>query len=265
MTPPINNNLNAPAPEPTEQYPTPQFLSMQSNPDAVTVNDLYVIVPDGKVFLCAGIRFTDLQSSNDYAYGDTPQQAFERYEAAFRDRNKQELIELFIELDKQLTIAKKIYQDYDDAVLLMEKMFGLNSHFQDKEGTVYQIAVQEWLQVKMKPVTINRTRREGEKKGTLSMTAARELGYIVEGEGKKEPKQNKIPVDVEGVEAAVTIVKYPYSRRPSQDGSTQSLKDWLAPSNEPELTDAPNRSDQEPQTISSDEVGALKDIGLDTE
>lgn len=91
----------------------------------------------------------------------------------------------FIELDKQFQSEIKPFLDaYKVAKEAVAIEVGIDGHFQDSEGTVYQAVIPEGRFVAFDRYAVKRTRREGEAKGDLSMTAARELGYIVENKGK---------------------------------------------------------------------------------
>ena len=88
----------------------------------------------------------------------------------------------FIDMDKRFTAEIKPFLDaYKAAKEAVAIEVGIDGHFQDEEGTVYQAAVPTGRFVSFDRFTVNRTRREGEAKGDLSMSAARELGYVVEG------------------------------------------------------------------------------------
>ncbi len=88
----------------------------------------------------------------------------------------------FIELDKRFTAEIKPFLDaYRAAKEAVIIEIGVDRHFQDEEGTVYQAVIPAGRFVAFERYTVQRTRREGETKGDLSMTAARELGYLVEG------------------------------------------------------------------------------------
>jgi len=88
----------------------------------------------------------------------------------------------FIDLDKRFQSEIKPFLDaYKAAKEAVALEVGIDGHFQDSEGTVYQAVVPEGRFVAFDRYAVKRTRREGETKGDLSMTAARELGYVVEG------------------------------------------------------------------------------------
>lgn len=93
-----------------------------------------------------------------------------------------QVIQRFIELDKKKEEVKKFFEEYKLAVEDLVKEIGVGGHFQDTEGTVYQAAEAKGRFVTFEKFTINRTRREGEKSGSLSLKAARELNpnYEVE-------------------------------------------------------------------------------------
>lgn len=58
---------------------------------------------------------------------------------------------------------------------------GIGHMFQGPDGVVYQIAEKRGQWVDFTPFEITRTRRPGESKGSLSLTAARDAGFEVEG------------------------------------------------------------------------------------
>ena len=87
----------------------------------------------------------------------------------------------FIDLEKKKNEIKKYFEDLAAATQAVADEIGVDGHFQDSEGTVYQIVVPEGRFVKFEKIGYVRTRRVGETRGELSMTKARELGYTVEG------------------------------------------------------------------------------------
>jgi len=92
----------------------------------------------------------------------------------------QTAIQRFIELDKKKAEVKKFFDEYKAAVEAVVAEIKVGGHFQDGEGTVYQTIIPEGRFVSFDKFSIARTRREGEKRGDLSLTKARELGYEVE-------------------------------------------------------------------------------------
>lgn len=87
----------------------------------------------------------------------------------------------FIELDRQKTHYKQFLDDYKAATEAVVAEAGVGAFFQDEQGVVYQTATPDGRFVYYERYTVNRTRREGEKAGSLSLKAAREAGFSVEG------------------------------------------------------------------------------------
>jgi len=90
-------------------------------------------------------------------------------------------IQRLISLDKKKEEVKKYFEELDEATAAVHAELGIGGHFQDTDGTVFQIIKPEGTFTKFKDFNYARTRREGEKKGDLSLTKARDLGYEVEG------------------------------------------------------------------------------------
>jgi hypothetical protein len=86
----------------------------------------------------------------------------------------------FVELEKKKEEVKKYFEELKLATEALAKEIGINGHFQDHEGTVYQIVEPEGKFVQFDRVSYIRTRRSHEKRGDLSLTKAKELGYEVE-------------------------------------------------------------------------------------
>ena len=87
----------------------------------------------------------------------------------------------FVELDRRKAEYKQFLEEYKAAVAALFAEMGVGAFFRDDEGVVYQTAEAEGRFVYYEPHVVNRTRREGEAKGSLSMKAAREAGFQVEG------------------------------------------------------------------------------------
>jgi hypothetical protein len=88
----------------------------------------------------------------------------------------------FIAMDKKFQSEIKPFLDAFKAMKEAVAIeVGVDGHFQDEEGTVYQAHVPDGRFVPFDRYAVRRTRREGEAKGDLSLTTARELGYLVEG------------------------------------------------------------------------------------
>lgn len=88
-------------------------------------------------------------------------------------------IQQFLELERQKEIAKKIYKDLNEATEALAEDIGIGGHFQDGEGTVYQIVEPAGTFIEYHKVGYERTKRGEEKRGTLSVKRAKELGYDV--------------------------------------------------------------------------------------
>ena len=87
----------------------------------------------------------------------------------------------FVELEKRKAEVKKYFEELEQATLEISKEIGINGMFQDAEGTVYKIVEPEGTFVRFQKIGYQRTRRTGEARGDLSMTEARERGFVVEG------------------------------------------------------------------------------------
>lgn len=85
----------------------------------------------------------------------------------------------YIELEKKKQEYKLFLEDFKTAVSDLQLEIGVNGHFQDQEGTVYQVANAIGRFVHFDQYEVKRTRREGERSGNLSLTNARDLGYEV--------------------------------------------------------------------------------------
>jgi hypothetical protein len=89
-------------------------------------------------------------------------------------------IRRFIELEKKKTDVRRYFDDLKEATKNVVEEIGVGGHFQDEEGTVYQVVIPDGRFVQFDHVGYVRTRRSGETRGDLSITKARELGYEVE-------------------------------------------------------------------------------------
>lgn len=86
----------------------------------------------------------------------------------------------FVELEKRKEEIRKYYEDLEAAVVALVAEQGLNSYFQDEQGTVYKLIECEGRYVKFDKYGYNRTKRLGEERGTLSVKEARERGFSIE-------------------------------------------------------------------------------------
>ena len=86
---------------------------------------------------------------------------------------------VFVELDKKKVEYKQFIELYNTAVEQLKEEMGIGGHFQDFQGTVYQVDNCDGKFVYNTPLEIKRTRRDGERAGSLSIKKAVELGYNV--------------------------------------------------------------------------------------
>lgn len=86
----------------------------------------------------------------------------------------------FVELDKKKAEYKEFLETYKEAVLALKNEIGVGGTFQDLEGTVYQVEECDGKFVYFDKFEVKRTRRLGERAGSLSIKKATELGYTVE-------------------------------------------------------------------------------------
>lgn len=84
-----------------------------------------------------------------------------------------------VELDRKKEEVKKFFEEYQSVVKELIKKYGANHHFQDQFGTVYQLVELEGRYVNFDRYGIERTRRFGEERGSLSIKKAKELGYSI--------------------------------------------------------------------------------------
>jgi len=85
----------------------------------------------------------------------------------------------YIELEKKKDSYRKFLEELKEATQAVVNEVGIGGHFQDADGTVYQVEESEGKFVYFDRFEIKRTRRNGEKAGSLSLTKAKELGYAV--------------------------------------------------------------------------------------
>lgn len=85
----------------------------------------------------------------------------------------------FIELEKKKDEYKSYLEDLKDITNQLVEEMGIGGHFQDSDGTVYQIHEAEGKFVHFDKYEVKRTRRDGERAGSLSLTKAKDLGYEV--------------------------------------------------------------------------------------
>lgn len=85
-----------------------------------------------------------------------------------------------IELSKQVESLKTQLKESNSKLEEALGMVGVGQAFQDPEdGTVFEVVVPNGTFVSFKTIDYQRTRREGEKSGSLSLTRAKELGFKI--------------------------------------------------------------------------------------
>ena len=86
----------------------------------------------------------------------------------------------YIELEKKKEEYKAYLEELKETVEKLTDEMGIGGHFQDLHtGCVYQVADHKGRFVHFDKHEVKRTRKEGERSGSLSLTAARDLGYDV--------------------------------------------------------------------------------------
>ena len=91
----------------------------------------------------------------------------------------QDLQRQLVELDRRKDQVKKFFEDYKATVDAIVSFTGVNHSFQDDQGIVYQLVEAEGKWVNFDRFTVERTKRPGETRGTLSVKKAKELGFTV--------------------------------------------------------------------------------------
>lgn len=84
----------------------------------------------------------------------------------------------FIEVSKQLELLKEQRKEIGSQLEELANQIGIGSSFQDPEDkTVFEIVVPDGKYMYFDKIDYVRTRREGERSGSLSLKRAKELGY----------------------------------------------------------------------------------------
>jgi hypothetical protein len=84
-----------------------------------------------------------------------------------------------IDLDRKKNEVKKFFDEYKATLEALVKQNGVGHTFQDPEGIVYQIVEPDGKWVSFDKYSIDRTKRPGEERGSLSVKKAEELGFKV--------------------------------------------------------------------------------------
>lgn len=85
----------------------------------------------------------------------------------------------FVDLDKKKAAYKEFMEEYTLAVNTLKEEMGLGGHFQDSEGIVYQVEECLGKFTHFYKYEVKRTKRAGERAGSLAMKKAGELGYNI--------------------------------------------------------------------------------------
>ena len=85
----------------------------------------------------------------------------------------------YIELEKKKQEYKEFLEEFKAVTEELSDEIGLGGHFQDAEGIVYQIFEGTGKFVHFDKYEVKRTKRNGERAGTLSVTKAKDLGYSI--------------------------------------------------------------------------------------
>jgi hypothetical protein len=84
----------------------------------------------------------------------------------------------FIEVTKELELLKEKRKEIGSQLEELANQIGIGSSFQDPEDkTVFEIVVPDGRYMYFDKIDYVRTRREGERSGSLSLKRAKELGY----------------------------------------------------------------------------------------
>lgn len=86
---------------------------------------------------------------------------------------------LLAQLDLLKPEIDKYYEDLQKAIEAVHAEVGVDGMFQAADGTVYQIVKPTGTFVTFKDLGFLRTKREGERAGTLSVKKAEEAGFSV--------------------------------------------------------------------------------------
>lgn len=84
----------------------------------------------------------------------------------------------FIELSKKLELLKEQRKEIGSQLEELANEIGVGSSFQDPtDKTVFEIVIPDGKYMYFDKIDYNRTRREGERSGSLSLKRAKELGF----------------------------------------------------------------------------------------
>lgn len=86
----------------------------------------------------------------------------------------------YAELDKRYAELRPFFDELKAAKAAVINECGTDEFFQDSDGIVYYTAEKKGQWIDFTPYEILRTRRPGEKKGSLSLMVAKDAGFEVE-------------------------------------------------------------------------------------
>ena len=92
---------------------------------------------------------------------------------------KKYLEETLVTLSLQKEKLKKEMEENNAKLEEVLKGLGLGYMFQAQDGTVFRVAKPTGTYISFREIDYDRTRREGEKSGSLSLTDARNAGFEV--------------------------------------------------------------------------------------
>lgn len=92
---------------------------------------------------------------------------------------KEQIINKFLELESKKEEVKQFFKDLDAATKEVAEVVGIGNYFQAPDGTVFKMVMPTGTFVEFKTIGYERTKREGEKRGSLSVKEAKEAGYDV--------------------------------------------------------------------------------------
>ena len=84
-----------------------------------------------------------------------------------------------VELDRKREEIKKFFEEYEAAKEAVRNELGLNKYWQDEQGIVYKLVEPAGRFVNYEKTALERTRRPGERAGSISMKEAREAGFTL--------------------------------------------------------------------------------------
>lgn len=84
-----------------------------------------------------------------------------------------------IQLDLRKKEIDSFYEELEKALADVAAEIGVNSYFQASDGTVFKVVKPTGTFVSFRDLGYNRTKREGEDRGTLSVKEAQAAGFKI--------------------------------------------------------------------------------------